>query len=153
VIATRDGGILEPFFFFLFFFLFLFLLCRYVVPGSCLSKYPSNDTADPFASTRWQDRREIDGWGARKNQNKVKAKKRRDHQFLGYIFDDPAILFPKQIVSSTIFPTPALLPSKHVIDPQIAPSLCQINLWKILKTEDDAPDQDAGIFRRKITNR
>src|ERR1700744_5949085 len=55
-----------------------------------------------------------------KNQNKVKAKKRRDHQFLGYIFDDPAILFPKQIVSSTIFPTPALLPSKHVIDPQIA---------------------------------
>ena len=46
----------------------------------------------------------------------------------GYIFDDPATLFPKQVASITIFPTPALLPSKHVIDPQIAPSLCQINL-------------------------
>jgi hypothetical protein len=51
VIATRDGGVLELFFvFFVFFvfFFFFFLLCRYVVPGSCLSKYRSNNTADPL---------------------------------------------------------------------------------------------------------
>jgi hypothetical protein len=47
-------GILKLFFFFFFFFFssfffsFFFLLCRYVVPGSCLSKYPSNDSADPL---------------------------------------------------------------------------------------------------------
>jgi hypothetical protein len=53
-------------------------------------------------------------------------------------------LCSKQIVSSTIFPMPAL-PSK------MRRRYANQSL-KYAKTEDDAPDQDAVFFRRKITN-
>jgi hypothetical protein len=66
VIATRDGGVLELFFF--------FLLSRYVVPGSCQSKYPSNDSVDPLYQPDDRTGEKLMVEVRAENQNKIKQK-------------------------------------------------------------------------------
>src|SRR5271163_1719282 len=80
-----------------------FLLCRYVVPGSCLSKYPSNDTADPLHQPDDRTGEKLMVEVRAKNQNKVKAKNKGIINSWGICLMIPRIC-SKQIVSSTISP-------------------------------------------------